>query len=127
MGRRRSFHLSGREHAAPIPIASVIGNILFSSGIGPNDPDTRDTPEDPAEQARVMFNNIRAVMEAAGGSPDDIIHVHLTLRDRKLREHIDPEWLKMFPDEDARPARHAVQADGTGASLMQCQIIAVME
>ena len=127
MGRRQSFHLSGRDHAAPIPIASKIGNILYSSGIGPSDPDTSETPEDPAEQARAMFKNIRDVMKAAGGSPDDIIYLELRLRSRKLREHIDPEWIAMFPDEHDRPARHASEVEGTGTSLMQCQLIAVME
>jgi 2-iminobutanoate/2-iminopropanoate deaminase len=75
---------------------------LFSSGIGGG----RDSA-DPAQQAKQMFGNVRQVMEKAGGSPDNIVHMTLRLKDRSLREYIDPEWPAMFPDEKSRPARHA--------------------
>jgi 2-iminobutanoate/2-iminopropanoate deaminase len=128
MPRRQSINIQGVSHPSPIPMASKIGNIVYSSGIGPREEATGTIPSDPAAQAKVMFNNVRRVMEAAGGSPDDIIHMLLRVKDRSIRQHINPEWEAMFPDENSRPARHAVEApELTRESVMQCEIVAVLE
>lgn len=127
MPRRKSIHIPGVSHPSPIPIASKIGNIVYSSGIGPKDGATGKIPPDPAAQAKAMFDNVRRVMEAAGGSPDDIIHMLLRLQDRRIREYINPEWEAMFPDPDSRPSRHAVEApELTRDAMMQCEIVAVL-
>ena len=44
-----------------------------------------------------------------------------------MREHIDKFWLETFPDEDSRPARHALQAELGGGAQMQALITAVIE
>jgi hypothetical protein len=36
------------------------------------------------------------------------------------------EWLKMFPDEHSRPARHALQMDMENGALVQCDFTAVI-
>jgi 2-iminobutanoate/2-iminopropanoate deaminase len=125
MGRRQVVDLSYMGHRAPISLAVKIDNIVYSSGIAGQNPDGSGLSEDPAEQAKYMFENIERVMTEVGGSVDDIIYVHLRLKDRSLRELIDPHWLKMFPDPEDRPARHAENAD-LGQMLMQCQIMAVL-
>jgi 2-iminobutanoate/2-iminopropanoate deaminase len=113
-------------HRAPISLAVKIDNILYSSGISGRDSENDSMPEDAPGQAAAMFRNIELVMEAAGGSPNDIIYMQLRLQDRSLREHVDPHWLAMFPDPENRPARHAENADLGGGMLMQCQIMAVL-
>jgi enamine deaminase RidA (YjgF/YER057c/UK114 family) len=128
MGKRRQIiNLPGRHHQAPIPNATRIGNMLYTSAIGPQDPTTGEVSADPAEQAKAMFSNIRAVVEAAGGTTDDIIHLRLLLQSRDLRKHIDPEWAAMFPDPEDRPARHAEQQEFGRDTLMQCEVVAVLE
>ncbi len=126
MGRRQVVDLPGMGHRAPISLAVKIDNILYSSGISGRDSENDTMPEDAAGQAKAMFRNIELVMEAAGGSPNDIIYMQLRLQDRSLREHVDPHWLAMFPDPEDRPARHAENADLGGGMLMQCQIMAVL-
>ena len=42
--KRRSIHVEGVEHVAPIPMGAVVGNMLFSSAIGGIDPATGETP-----------------------------------------------------------------------------------
>lgn len=32
-GKRRSIHVEGVQHGAPIPMGAKVGNMLFSSGI----------------------------------------------------------------------------------------------
>ena len=126
MGRRQVIDLSGMGHRAPISLAVRIDNILYSSGISGRDAEKGEMPEDASGQAKAMFRNIERVMEAAGGSVNDIIYMQLRLKDRALREFVDPEWLAMFPDPEDRPARNAEATELGGGMLMQCQIIAVM-
>ena len=125
MAKRTSINIKGMAHGAPIPMGSKIGNMVYSSGIAGRDTEAGKMPESAEEQAVHMFKNIRAFMDAAGGTPDDIIQVLILTKDEKYREQINPEWLKMFPDEHSRPARHVMTTDVRGA-LFQAEIVAVL-
>lgn len=126
MAKRRTIHLPGLEHGAPIPNGAVVGNLVFSSAISGRDPETRALPPDPDAQAEAMFRNLRRFMEAAGGTPDDIGHMTVYLREEKYRDAVNKAWLRMFPDAHDRPARHAVKAELRGEMLFQVEVIAVL-
>ena len=49
------------------------------------------------------------------------------LQDKTQRGPVNAEWLKMFPDEDSRPARHTLQMDMDGGALVQCDFTAVID
>jgi enamine deaminase RidA (YjgF/YER057c/UK114 family) len=72
-----------------------------------------------------MFQHVRAIMAAAGGSTHDIIKMSVWMADRSQRDVLNREWLKMFPDEHSRPARHTSQASLEGGQLINCDITAV--
>jgi 2-iminobutanoate/2-iminopropanoate deaminase len=127
MGRRQVIEVAGLGHKAPLPLAVRLGNVVFSSGIQGKDPASGEVPEGAAEQARFMFANVAAVLKAAGGTVEDIGSMTLAVRSLDYRREIDAEWLRMFPDEHDRPARHTSVADLRGATLMQCQITAVLD
>jgi 2-iminobutanoate/2-iminopropanoate deaminase len=114
------------EHAQPFPTAVKIGNMVFSSAVGGDDPETHEMPDDVEEQVRNAFQNVRAIMARAGGSPDDIAKVTVFLRDRDHRKYVNPEWIKMFPDENDRPVRHTVPADIAPGRFIQLEFIAVL-
>ncbi|MGH7888032.1 MAG: RidA family protein [Candidatus Binatia bacterium] len=126
MATRKNIHIKGMEHGAPIPNGVVIGNMIFSSAIGGKDAKTGVLSDDPAEQAEAMFRNLALFMESAGGSPDNIAHVKLYLKDEKYRDAVNGPWVKMFPDEHNRPARHALKVDLRGKNLFQIEIVAVL-
>ncbi|HWO40637.1 MAG TPA: RidA family protein [Candidatus Eisenbacteria bacterium] len=126
MAQRRSIHIKGMEHGAPIPNGAVIGNLVFSSAISGKDAQTGVAPANPEEQAEAMFRNLRLFMEAAGGTPDNIAHVTVFLREEKYRDAVNKAWLEMFPDEHDRPARHAIKAELRGDVLFQIEVIAVL-
>ena len=86
MSRRRSFEVPGLHHENPIPMGTIIGNLMMTSGIFGMDPATRKVPDDVAEQCRLMFANVRRVMEAAGGSTDDIIKLVVWAKDKSFKE-----------------------------------------
>lgn len=121
MADRHSIYLDGLPHTVPIPNAARVGPLLMSGSISARDPQTREVPDDPGAQFTKLFENIERLMAAAGGSMDDIVMISITVKDRKLREALDPVWLATFPDEHNRPARHvaanpeqnAIQAEVT--------------
>ncbi|HUZ20928.1 MAG TPA: RidA family protein [Acidimicrobiales bacterium] len=126
MSRRRSIEVPGLHHDTPIPQACVVGNLLVSGGISGADPATGEIPAAPGEQAAGIFANVARVMEAAGGSLEDVVKMTFFVRDRAVRSFIDPEWLKAFPDETSRPARHTLKIDLPPRFEMQAEVIALL-
>jgi enamine deaminase RidA (YjgF/YER057c/UK114 family) len=125
--RRRSVHIGEFKHVNPIPNASRIGNLLMSGVILGRDPRTGEMPADIESQCANMFAHMKAIVEAGGGTTDDIIKMTVWLKDRSQRGPVNVEWLKMFPDEHSRPARHALSMEMEGGALVQCDFTAVID
>jgi 2-iminobutanoate/2-iminopropanoate deaminase len=123
---RRSIEVPGLHHKAPIPQAAVVGNLLVSGGISPIDPETGATPDGTDEQVALAFANVRRVLAAAGGTPEEVVKCTVFVRDRAIRPVVDKYWVEMFPDEASRPARHMLPADLQGSMQLQLEIMAVL-
>jgi 2-iminobutanoate/2-iminopropanoate deaminase len=127
MEKRRSIDVAGAKHVNPIPSASRCGPFVVSGAISGTDPETGKVPADLDEQCRLMFENVRRVMAAAGGSPDDIVKMTVWITDRSLREIMNRHWVVMFPDPQSRPARHTLTSrDFTAPMQIQCDLMAVI-
>jgi len=126
MAKRKTIHVKGMEHGAPIPNGAAIGNLVFSSAISGKDAGTGVLASDPSEQAQAMFRNLRLFMEQAGATPDNIVHMKVYLKEEKYRGAVNQPWLEMFPDEHDRPARHAVKVELRGDVLFQIEVVAVL-
>lgn len=126
MAKRNSIHIKGMEHGAPIPNGAVLGNMVFSSAIGGKDAKTGFLSDDPDEQAAAMFRNLELFMQSVGGTPANIGYMKVYLKEEKYRDNVNGPWLKMFPDEHDRPARHAIKVDLRGKNLFQIEVIAVL-
>ena len=87
-GKRRSIHVEGIQHGAPIPMGALVGNVLFSSGIMGTDPATGKVPEDLAAQCEFAFANMKALVENAGGTVEDIGSIKVWMKDRGQREAV---------------------------------------
>ena len=126
MSNRRSINGARARHQNPIPNASRVGNIVMSSVISGTNPGTRDLPPDLPTQMANLFQHIRNDVEAAGGSVDDIIKITFWVKDpAKQRAALNDEWVKMFPDPDARPARHTQPLPADSRALVQADFVAV--
>ncbi len=123
---RQIIEVPGLSHGAPIPNGAKIGNMVFSSAIAGKDTKTGEFPADPDQQAEALFENIRTFMKIAGGTPDHIAHMTVLMKEEKYRDSINKAWLKMFPNEHDRPARHAVKIELRGKMLFQIEIVAVL-
>ena len=114
-------------HAAPIPMGVRIGSLVFSSAVMGKDPASDSLPADAAQQAELMFRNVRTLLGQAGATLDDVAHMTVYVKDNAYREHLNREWLKAFPDERDRPARHTILWDLPGGMLIQCELVAVLD
>ena len=127
MAKRRSIRAPDiPEHVNPIPAATRIGNLLFSSAVGGEDPDTHELPEDPETQIANTFRTIRAILREGGGTVDDIGKMSVYLADKGNRKLVNPHWLAMFPDADSRPVRHTTEAALPPGRHIQVEFIAVL-
>src|SRR5438552_13506550 len=102
MGKRRSIEVGGVKHVNPIPSASRRGPFVVSGAISRADPETGKVPVELDAQCRNMFDNVRRIMTAAGGSPDDIVKMDEWIADRQLRETMDRYTDEMFPNPHSR-------------------------
>ena len=124
----RSIHVDGLKHGAPIPMGARVGNMIFSSGIMGPDPATGTVPEDLESQCVFAFANMKTMVENAGGTIKNIGTIKVYMKDRSQRDAVNRPWLEMFPDEDDRPARHAIEYDAFPPGvLVQLEIIAVVD
>ena len=100
------------------PHARRVGNLLFLSGIGPRDPatnaiagneyfaDGRVRRYDIEAQARAVFANVRAVLEASGARWEDLADVTVYLTDMaRYFKAYNAIWAEFFPDPAGAPCR----------------------
>ena len=126
MSKRESIEVEGLTHTHPIPNACRIGPFLASGSIFGTDPATGKIPPGIEVQCSLLFQNVRRIVEAAGGSTENILKISVYVRDKNQREHINKEWLSMFPDLPSRPARHTFQTnDMAEGTLVSCDVMAV--
>jgi enamine deaminase RidA (YjgF/YER057c/UK114 family) len=126
MAQRQSVNFPGFSHSNPIPNASRIGNLMMTSVISGVDPGTRNLPADLDAQVANLFRHIRSAIETAGGSPENIIKINFYMKDpTNGRAALNVEWLKMFPDANARPARHTTALGPESNALVTCDFTAV--
>ena len=83
-------------------------------------------PTSLAVQAENMFGHVKSIVEAAGGTMDSIVKINVLMKDATQRGAMNELWLRLFPDENSRPARQTAQADLEGGSLIQCDFWAVI-
>ena len=112
-----------RTDTAPAPVGAYpharrVGDLLFLSGIGPRDPSTNAVPGNVHDaegrlisydldlQARAVFANVRAVLEASGARWEDLVDVTVYLTDmaRDFKAY-NAVWAEHFPDIDTAPCR----------------------
>ncbi|MCZ8018664.1 RidA family protein [Novosphingobium sp.] len=129
MSDRKSIVVEGFGHGKlPIPAASRIGPFVASGNIFGFDYTAGAHPDTAEEQAALMFNYVRLVIEGAGGTLDDILKITVYIRNDSVRAAIDQHWLEAFPHEASRPARQAILLEAMpGNRLVACDFLAVID
>ena len=97
----------GAPPVGPYSPGIKIGNWLFTSGQGPFDPETKNIPEAFKDQVRVTMENIKGIVEAAGGTMDNIVKTTVFLKDMNTFNKMNRTYRKYFKEKP--PARSCVE------------------
>src|SRR4051794_11936386 len=125
MRMAHAVEVKGLHHGEmPIPVASRVGPLVASGGISGMDGATGSFPDTLEDQVANLFENVKAVIAAAGGSPTDIVKMTFFAPDRSARDVINKHWVALFPDEERRPARHTLIQQLPGSMLVQTDVLA---
>lgn len=127
MAGRKAIYIDGFKHSNPIPNAARIGNIVVSGALMGRDSRTNEIAEGIEAQAALSFRHMRELIEAAGGTTDDIIKVTVALRDHDNRAVLNAEWTRMFPDAATRPARQTIPLVEDSPYLIHVDFMAVLD
>ena len=85
----------------------IMGNILFTSGqIGIN-PENGQVAADIEGQARQALKNVKAVVEAGGGSMDDVVKTTVFIKDMNDFAKVNEIYAEFFTEP--YPARSCVE------------------
>lgn len=90
----------------PYSQAVKTGNLLFCSGQLPIDPATGDMPADIKAQTRQSLSNVKAILEAAGTSMENVVKSTVFLADMSLFGPMNEVYARTF--SEPFPARSAV-------------------
>jgi len=126
--KRQPLEIAGLGHRDPLPMGNKSGHIVYSSVLGGQDPKSNKQVAGTVEQMEQAFQNMRALVEQAGGTTDDIGLVWVFLRDKADQPALIDAWLKMFPRDGDRPARKTIMYDELKGreTLVQLQFAAVL-
>ena len=101
------------SHVGPVPQAVEAGGWIYVSALFGADPVDRLIPQDAAAEANVVFDNLVAILAAAGAELTDVVRVGIVMRDlQRDRPAFNQVWADRFGDH--RPARSAIQSDEFG-------------
>lgn len=84
-----------------------LGNFIFTSGQLPLNPQSGELLEDIEGATKQSLENVKAILEAAGSSMDNVIKTVVFLRDMNDFAAMNAVYATYFPNNP--PARSAVQ------------------
>lgn len=137
-----NHHFESTRAPEPVglyPHARRVGNLLFLSGVGPRQRGTREIPGvvldsagqivsyDIAAQCHSVFANVRAIVEEAGSSWEQIVDVTVFLtnmrNDFATYNQLYAEYFK-----DSRPCRTTVEVNALPTPIaIELKCIATIE
>ena len=126
MVERKSIEIDGFRHANPIPNGSRVGKFVATGVIMGRDGDGTYPPTLDG-QCALMFRHVQSIIEAAGGTTGNILKLNVYMKDPSDRSAVNAEWVRMFPDPHARPARHTYKDVSDSPALVQCDFLAVLD
>ncbi len=127
MSEKKSiFPANASKPVAPYSPAIKTGNLLFVSGQVPINPTTAKLVEgDIKAQTSQVMDNMKIILEAAGGGMGDIVKVNAFLKDMKDFKGFNEVYKSYF--SEPYPARSCVQSANPVDALVEVECIAVLK
>jgi endoribonuclease L-PSP len=121
--REEIFTEKAPKPIGPYSQAVIAGSFVFVSGQIPIDPTTGEmVPGGIKEQTKRVLENIKAVLEAAGCTLDDVVYAIVFLRDLSLFGEFNEVYSSYFAK--VKPARVTVQAEIPRGALVEISVVA---
>lgn len=121
---KKAIHTEQAPQAiGPYSQAVQVGNLLFTSGQLGLDPKSGQLPETVTEQAKASLQNVKAIVEAAGGSLENVVKTTVFLKDMNDFAAVNEIYASFF--SQPFPARSAVEvARLPKDALVEIEVIA---
>lgn len=105
--------------------AIAVGSTLYLSGQLPITPGAvRQTPEGIEPQTRLVLANMKAILEAAGATPQSVVSLQVFITDSAHWAQVNAEFAAFFGSH--RPARTIVPVAGLAqGALIEVNAVAV--
>lgn len=110
--------------AGPYSQAIVTGNTIYVAGQGPFNPGTGKMATGFEEQAVQTFENIKAIVESAGATLQDVVKVNVYLTDLNNFAKMNEVYKRYF--QDPYPARATVGTQLLGGMSIEVECVAVI-
>lgn len=117
---RTCIEVPGLTHRDPLPNAARLGDYVFTSVIVPWDLRTSETVVGEAEQTDQCFDNMRILMEAAGGTVDDVVLQWVYLNDFAYQPYMVDVYLEAWPVDQYQAARKTFRYPMGAQIQIQC-------
>lgn len=91
----------------PYSQAITVGNLLFTSGQIPINPENGEIPEGVEAQAKQALTNVKSLIEAAGGSIDNVVKTTVFIKNMDDFGKINEIYAEFFTEP--YPARSCVE------------------
>ncbi|MDR1731772.1 MAG: Rid family detoxifying hydrolase [Synergistaceae bacterium] len=103
----------------------TVGNRIYVSGQGPRNPQTGTTPSGIEEQTRQVMTNLKNIIEAGGGSMDDVVKSTVHLANLADFEAFNKVYSSFF--NPPYPVRTTVGSALLGGILVEIDVIAELK
>ncbi len=122
MGKQQIATTKGAAPGGAYSQGLRAGDFVFVSGQGPLDPETGRVAGDTIEeQTRRTLENVKAILEAAGASMDDVVKATVHLSDLALFDRYNGVYAEFFADP--KPTRTTVGSQLLGI-MVEIDVIA---
>ena len=121
------FTPNATKPTAPYSQAVKVGNIVYLAGACGDDPKTDQIVGngDIKIEAKYALENIKAAVEAAGGTMENIVKMNVFVKDIKMMKDFNEVYSTYFPVDP--PARIAMQiTDLAGGANLEIDGVAIL-
>ena len=118
--KRRCVEVKGLTHRDPLPNAARLGDYIFTSVIVPWDLATSEPVVGEDAQTDQCFDNMRILMEEAGGTVDDVVLQWVYLNDFAYQPYMVDIYLEAWPVQQYQAARKTFRYPMAGQIQIQC-------